>query len=378
MKNVLILAFWFRPSVGGAETHVDDLCEFLIKRECNVTVLAYQPITMKGRGLSKEKGKNLEIRRFRWIGFNLFHKLENHPVLNFLYLTPYFLIRSFWYLIFNFRKFDVIHAQGLNASFVAMILKKIFRIRAVMSTQALYNFKKGSLFANVTKYTLNNLDEMIVESGESKQELIAIGVPEKKIKIFSHWVNQDKFKPTNKDEAKEKLGWGGKFVVLFVGRAIPQKGARALLQAAEKVNEKINFAFITAAGPVIEEIKIASQKKKNIIFVGQVNYADLYKYYVAADIFCIPSQYEEGVARVMLEAVSCGIPIVGSNRGSIPSVLDESVSILVDPTAENLAEKIEYLFSNQEKLKKMADNCWPYAENHFGFKNAQVILNSYE
>lgn len=74
---------------------------------------------------------------------------------------------------------------------------------------------------------------------------------------------------------------------------------------------------------------ILPEETENVIFIGPVDNRDIYPYFNAADILVIPSQYEEGVARVMLEALSSGTPVVDSNRGTIPSILDSSVSILV-------------------------------------------------
>ncbi|MBI4999595.1 glycosyltransferase family 4 protein, partial [Candidatus Gottesmanbacteria bacterium] len=191
------------------------------------------------------------------------------------------------------------------------------------------------------------------------------------------WVNQDKFKPEDTNLAKQRLGWGGKFIVLFVGRAIPIKGGDTLTKVVTKINPAINIAIISDAGPLLDLFKATAQKHKNFIFVGGVSYEKLHHYYKAADIFVIPSRYEEGAARVMMEAVSCGTPVVASNRGAIPSVLDPTVAIFVDPTEENLKKAIEDLYANPQKLAGLAKNCYPYAQKHFGFANAQVITQNY-
>lgn len=379
-KRVLLITPFCPPSVGGAETHLEDLYEYLRTHGYFVYVLTYQPITVSVQGKPVEKRKNLEIHRFAWIGHNLFFKLEKyHPAFNFLYLTPYLLLRSFLFMLTHKDKVDTINAHGLNASFIAVVLKKLFKKRAVMSTMALYiyNFKKNTLFSKVAAWVLNSLDKVIAETEESRDEIIKIGVPKERIVVFSHWVNQSKFKPEDKKKAKKRLGWQNKFIVLFVGRAIPIKGGDTLTKVVKKLNSKINIAIISDAGPQLGLFQKTARKYKNFIFIGGVPYKELHKYYKAADIFVIPSRYEEGAARVMMEAVSCGTPVVASNRGAIPSVLDESVAVFVKPDEKNIRQAIEALYKNKRSLAKLAKDCFPYATAHFGFTNAEVITDNY-
>ena len=376
-KNVLILSPFFRPSVGGVETHLDDLCEYLRTHNYQVYVLTYQPITTKAKGKRIEREEGLEIRRYWWLGFNLFHRLAHYPVLNFIYLTPRLFMCTFCFLLLRRKKIDIIHAQGLNAAVIAKFMKIMFKKKVVMSTQALYNFRKGSLFSRVTRWTLFSLYKIIAESDESKKELMEIGIPKPKIAVFSHWVDQEQFKPRDKEKCKAKLGWQGKFIVLFVGRLIPIKGAATLLEVAQQTDPGISFAFIGAAGPQVELVGTAAHKRDNVIFVGKVDYQNLATYYNAADVFIIPSRYEEGVARVMLEALSCGTPVIGTKRGSIPTVLNSSVAILIEPTAEKFKETIEFLYHNPQELKRLAQNCRPYAESRFSLDNVKIIIDNY-
>ena len=377
--KILIITPFFRPNIGGAETYVHELCEDLRENEYIVNVLTYQPINCsKLKGERLEKNKNLTIRRYRWIGFDLFHKLQPYPILVFLYITPYLFLRSFFWMLKNHKKVDLIDAQGFNAAFIAKFLKKIFRKKATVSVLSLYNFIPGSAFAKFVYWVVKDMDLVIVEKGKSKKEMMSIGAPEERFVTFNQWVDGNQFKVVSKAVAKKVLGWENKFIVLFVGRANKEKGAFELLSAAKTANKNITFAFITDIGPVTEELKSGISQTENAIFVGPVDYELLHQYYQAADIFCIPSQYEEGVARVIPEAISCGTPVVASNRGSIPDILDEPVAVIVDPTPENLRQAIETLFNNPEKLKQMTANCEHYANDNFTVKNIGYIKEGYK
>jgi glycosyltransferase involved in cell wall biosynthesis len=375
--RILMITPFFSPNIGGVETHLDDLCRYLQKRGHKVFVITYQPLTTNVKAPKFERRQNLEIRRFWWIGFNLFHKFESFPILNFIYLVPNLLFHSISFLAQYKNQIDVIHAHGICSAFIALILKKIFKKRAVVSILAIYDFKKRKFLASITSRILNSLDKIIVESEKSKKEIIEIGIPKEKVVVFTEWVDTDRFKPRDKNECKRRLGWDNKFIVLFVGRAIPIKGAATLLEVAKKVDKRIHFAFVSDAGPQVNLLKEAAQREENVIFVGRVDYKDLHWYYNAADVFIIPSQYEEDYARVVVEAISSGTPVIASNRGAIPSIVDPSVSIVLDPNEKEIKEAVEYLFYNRDELERLAKNCRPYALKKFSDENAKVILDCY-
>lgn len=375
-ESLLIICPFFTPNIGGVETHLDDLCEYLRTNGRKVYVLAYQPITTKARGAAFEKKDNLEIRRFSWFGLNLFHKLERYPLLDFLYLTPWLFLRSFIFMLQNHAKIGIIHAHGFNASCIAKILAKIFSKRFIVSIHAIYGINTESLTAVFIRLILNSAGKILTLSKKSREELIKLRISESKINVYTYWVNQQIFKPMDKIEAKKGLGWNGKFVVLFVGRFIKIKGTDILLDIARQIRNEIYFAFI-GDGPMSEDIKKSSKSMPNVIFVEKVDNQGLPRYYNASDIFIIPSLYEEGFGRVILEAVSCGLPVIGANKGGIPEALDSSVSVLVEPTLKNLKIAIEDLYTNKEKYNYLAGNCRPYALKHFSDYNAKTIVDSY-
>lgn len=379
-RGILYVAPFFRPSHGGAETYVDELCEFQRKRGTQVYVLAYQPLYERDPlGPSVERKENLYIRRYRWIGFDLFHKLEKHPILRFAYLTTWLMIRAWVWMLFNHKKIDVIDAQGLSASFTARLLGKCFGKPVVTTILALYNFVPGSLFSRVTAKVLADSGRILVEKGKSANELASIGCDPEKFVEFNQWADHERFKPADKEAVKQELGLEGRFVVLFVGRAIPEKGADLLLEAAQKADQGITFLFVTNLnGDIAERIVATSKDLPNVRYAGAVDYGELHRYYQAADIFCIPSKYEEGVARVVSEAVSCGTPVVSSNRGSLPAVLDEQVARLVEPEAGALLAAIEALYHDRETLERLTENCTWYREEHFGEANLHLIEGAYE
>ena len=144
----------------------------------------------------------------------------------------------------------------------------------------------------------------------------------------------------------------------------------------KKLNPKITVAMISDSGPHVPLFREAAKKYSNLNFIGGVPYRDLHPYYKAADVFIIPSRYEEGSARVVMEAVSCGTPVISSNMGALPSVLSEKVAIFVKPDEKNIRNALELLYRDRKKLASMTKGCYHYATKHFGFENAKMVVNN--
>ncbi len=376
--KVLMLSPFFSPNVGGVETHLDDLCAYLQKRGHKVFVITYQPLTTNVKAPRFESRQNLEVRRIDWLGYNLFHRLEPYPLLEFIYLTPMLLVYSLLFLS-KYRDFvDVIHAHGLNAAFVTKILAGLFRKKSVVSIHAIYNLSKKPMLARLMKISLFTFDTVLTLANRSKAELLKIGLVNDKVKVFTHWVDQEAFRPMDKGECKKELELKGKFVVLFVGRLLDIKGVNLLLEVAMRVADIKDVLFVFVGdGPLANEVKDASCSFNNVLYVGKVEKEKLILYYNAADVVIAPSLYEEGFGRVILEALSCGTPVIASNKGGVPEALDESVGILIEPKIDEIQWAIGSLYVHSGKLDNLRKNCRIYAETRFSENNAKVIESAY-
>ena len=378
-KGILILTPFFSPNIGGVETHLNDLVTALDKKGYRIFVQTYSPITTKNTKWKKRefRGNFIKITRYPWFGENLFHKLENYPILDFLYLTPYLLIRSFFFMLSNARNIDVIHAQGLNAGMIGVILKTIFQKRFLISLHAIYsNIDCHGLSSLIARVIINRADVTLGMSKAVNNQFDQTGIKLRNIEKYRYWVNLNLFKPSNLKESRNKVGIDDRFTVLFVGRLIPVKGIKLLVEIAQELDQ-IQFVFI-GGGPLEFFLKDVSDQNSNIKFLGQVQNIHLPYYYSSADIFCIPSQYEEGLGRVVMESVACGTPVVGSNRGGISEALGETVSILVKPTHNNLKNAIKTLYTDKEKLKTLKNNCRDYAIMNYSEQNLDLITKHYD
>lgn len=375
-KSVLIISGTFPPDMGGVETHLSDLMQ-AVKDEREVFVCTHKPIVTDVDSYKPfEKDGKAEIRRFWWFGGNLFRKLEPFPILLFLYMTPYLLIRTFFFMLFNSKKVDVIHAHGLNAVFITAVLKKIFAKKAVAQTHALYSFSPKSFFAKIAASALNVMDTILTLCEASKEELKSIGVKEGKIVRYTYWVDLSRFSDMDKDKAKEKAGFENKFSVFFVGRLIEIKGAEIVVELAKRFKD-INFV-IAGDGPDKSSAIEADKTLQNFSFLGRIDNSKLNTYYSAADLCIVPSQYPEGFGRVICESLACGTPVLASNLGGIPDAIDESVGILSQPDIESFAKNLKLLMQDMDRYESMRKSASEYAKRKFSINNYKAITGAYD
>ena len=374
MKEVLIVSIGFSPNMGGIETHFDDLVKALVKRSWKVYVLTYKPVTTDVKAsIFEKRGKNISIYRIPWFG-KYFYNLVKKPFLEFIYLTPGLFIALPCFLIFKGKSVRVIHSHGLIAGMVAVFWGKIFRKRVITTTHSIYNFPRNGFYRSLAKWMFSYSNLVLTLSKQSKKEIEQLGVSKEKIRVFTYWVDLNRFREV--DNAKEKIGLKGKFVVFCASRLVPEKGIRELLKAASLWNKKIRL-LVASDGPLKNEVLSYQKKYGNISYIGRITQEQLPLYYSAANLFIIPSINEEGFGRVILESLSCGTPVIGANRGAIPEAMNNTVGRLIDISPENIKNTIEYFYKNTDILSKLSKNCRAFALKFYSESNVQTILNSY-
>lgn len=375
--NILLISPYFRPAVGGVETHLSDLCKYYTSRKFTVYVRTYKALGTKNRGVSRENSTYVRIHRLWWPDFNLVFKLEKFAFLRTLYIGMGLFFDCFWFLLNHSHDIDVIQVHGFIAALWSLPLAKMFKKRYVINTHVGFKFDEKSFMTKMVSFVLNSSDKVLVLTNNAKEALVNIGIVKSKITIYHYWVDQNVFMP--KKVSKKSLGWKNKFTVLFVGRLVEVKGIETIIKLAEKLS---NITFVLAgSGPLSDKLNDLSENKDNLLFLGRVDNKNLPKYYNASDILLVPSkiikqEYEEGIPRVIIEALSCGLPIITTPSGGIPDVFNNSIGEMVDDDVQKIKRKIEIFFNDKKLLKQKSRNCRKFAQTYFGIKNAKIIEES--
>lgn len=372
--KVLQLTCHFVPNLGGVETHLSDLVLELARRDFKIFVLSYRPLATKTEWKLYEKQKNLFILRIPWIS-GWFYRLVKNPILEFLYLVPgLFIITPFVLLLFRPR---IIHSHGLAAGTAAVFWGKIFKKRVIVTTHSIYHFPEKGLYRDFVRWLFKSADHILALSNQSKKEIESLGIPPKKISVFTYWVDQKHFRPLNKEEQREKYKLGKSFIILFVGRLIAEKGILVLLDAFKQLRGDMKL-LVAGDGPLRDTVAEYAKAKNDVLYLGRVEQENLPFLYNASDVLAVPSVHEEGFGRVILESLSCGMPVIASNRGGIREAMDESVGRLITVNAENLVLALKEFYNKRELFRKKREKIASYAKKRFGSDNIDVIINAYE
>ena len=185
-------------------------------------------------------------------------------------------------------------------------------------------------------------------SSENKRKCIEYGLAiEEDIVVLPNCTDDTVFNAVDserRDAIRAGLGLDkDDFFVLFVGGFIPRKGADRVSKAIDKLDDsRLKSAFVGKAMAGVE-----SQPSCNgIIYQGTLDHDLLPDYYRAADVFCLPT-LNEGCCNAIIESLSCGTPVISSDRPFNEDILSDRNAILVDPeSVDEIAGALERMMND--------------------------------
>lgn len=305
MPSNLTLAFYNPVSLsygGGGERWVLEVAERLLARghEVNVFTTGWNPSGARSDPASFENVNLIEMRYIKFLrGFALPSALDLHL------------------LIREFNNSDVVYFYVYSPNeLMAWALRHVLRtplIGGFHTFLAPGRFLLHELYSPLFKKALSAFKGLHVLNRSTNN-------------LMNDWGYMNTyFIPNGVDTDVFKLGnlIGDKsFNVLFTGRLTEDKGVDILLEIIRYVNEKLDIRDITfticGSGPMKNHVEKVAKKYVNVDYLGFVPLENFPQIYANADLFLIPSK-SEGMPLRLLEAQSCGLPVVGSR---IPGILD--------------------------------------------------------
>ena len=166
-----------------------------------------------------------------------------------------------------------------------------------------------------------------------------------------------------------------KYDICIVGSLSIYKNLNALLEILSYIDISLNIIFIGNYDNTISSIKKFQKLNHNFIHLNYIQKNDLLKLYNNSKILCITSLIE-GMPKVVLEAGSCGLPVIGFKGSSIDDIINNGYNgfIVDDYNKENYASKIEYLLGNKTELNRMSENAIERINSKFSLYNYQERL----
>ncbi|MEK9175638.1 MAG: glycosyltransferase family 4 protein [Patescibacteria group bacterium] len=153
-----------------------------------------------------------------------------------------------------------------------------------------------------------------------------------------------------------------KYDVVFVGRLLSNKGIIDVAKAIKILSSSFSIQMaIAGSGPekktIIQYIK-QNHLEKNIHILGHVSDNKLVSLYQSAKIAILPSSDREGILTTMLEASSCGVPVITCDSSSMSEFIeDKKTGLLVPPkNSKRISEAIALLLTNEKLRKRISEN----------------------
>jgi len=215
-----------------------------------------------------------------------------------------------------------------------------------------------------------------------KDRLIKLGISDQKITVLANGVDSQLFKPGNRQELRKHHRLT-RPTLLFVGNLISLKGVDIILQALAKLPEY--ECIIIGEGPektTLEKLAHALGVAERTRFIKTLSQTELVDYYTIADILLLPSS-REGCANVLLEALSCGTPVIATAVGGSADIIANSDAGLLmgQRDHDSLVATIRKLFSNLPETNMVREYSqrfsWPPIINQQMDIYQSVLNNQY-
>jgi glycosyltransferase involved in cell wall biosynthesis len=337
----------FPPDLGGISYYVINLARSLTERGHNVTVIS------RGtwRKSHHEEIDGISVYRVPFI--------PSYP-------SPFWLQGIWVNRLFKSleQTFDLLHIHGPLVPVIHTSLPTVFAAYGAVKTDIANMPVKSFHFLvvkvlskqlfNAERNLLDHADVVTAVSSSCARELIKCHSIDKEITVVGNGVDSTFFAPA--PLKKEPY-------ILYTGRLETIKGLTTLVESAQYVCQKHrDLRFVLAGKGTMEKVlKTMISKLKlepNFYFAGHITSRNkLVEYYQKAEAFVLPSYYD-AMPTSLLEAMSCGTPVVATKVGGIPEIVtDGEDGLLVSPKdPEALAQALLKVLDDKELRATLAPN----------------------
>ncbi len=400
MKIALVTEYYPPYTPGGAEWSTFYLAKGLISKKIQVIVITPNYGNTKNLSPNKFDDQGVKVIRYNLPVGRFFSGHILSPIwLN----NPLFWIYSGYqiYQISKNQKINLIHVQGRNSIMGAILSKYLLKIPLLITFREKmilcpYNYCLSSnrlkscnfleflnsdfkwYYKNYSKkgvfgYFLSLISgiygwfscRVIRFAATFADQIITISQADRRV-YESNGFNRIHVIYNSIDFPGIKKVRVDKNLIIYAGRITQGKGVSLLLKSLSKVAKKNPDIRLELAGngkPIIPPGNISSRVK----YLGIVSHDDLLKKYQKSAIVVQPTTTVEAFGRVALEALSRGTPVVVSDIGGLPEIVDDGVTgFVVKPEVKALSEAINKALNNQIQLRKNIQKNYLSIKQKFG------------
>jgi glycosyltransferase involved in cell wall biosynthesis len=269
---------------------------------------------------------------------------------------------------------DIIHLTEEPWSLVTrqcLGYQRRFAPQAGVVVESWQNIRKNfpSPFNQIEQHTLRQADHLVAGSEEIREVLRSKGAGSN-ISVVPLATSPERFFRQENPALKEELA-PGLPLIGYIGRIVTQKGLHHLLYALPQVNTPCRLLLL-GDGPQRQELIALSQQlgiTERVRFITQVPYDQVPMYISQLDALVLPSlttpTWKEQFGRVLIEAMACQVPVIGSDSGEIPVVIGNAGLVYPEGDSAMLAAAIDALLSDPAKRSALAQAGYERVHAHY-------------
>lgn len=251
---------------------------------------------------------------------------------------------------------DILKTNQMLGSWTAVIAKLFFRKKLVLRQGYQYSStlkKKGkkllSFIASIIEFFSYKLADGIIVTSQSIKDFIVkkYKIEQEKIDVIPNYVDTEAFRPFESEKDAIRA--------IFVGRFDKEKNLFSLIDAVKDLDIKL---VLIGKGPLEGALKkkVKEEGIENVAFAGVIPNERLPEELNKSEIFMLPSLYE-GNPKTLLEAMACGLPVIGTNVVGIKEVVKHKENgYLCGTSAEVIREATREVMTNENLRHNLAVN----------------------
>lgn len=258
-------------------------------------------------------------------------------------------------------KFDILHVeQGTTAAVYFQTLRE--RNRSSPKTKSCFftwiNWEAPLRwpFSAFERHALRHSDGAICGNTEAADILGRHGFHGKTTVLPQLGVDTEFYSPGSAAELRDRLGLEG-LVIGFMGRLVEEKGVRLLLEAASKLDTAVSVLLV-GSGPLESEVtRFRGDSRIRVVHIPAVPHDAVRDHLRAMDILVLPSYaiptWKEQFGHVLIEAMACEVPVIGSSSAAIPDVIGSAGLLFEDRSSTDLAAKLKTLVESPTERTRL-------------------------
>ncbi len=286
--------------------------------------------------------------------------------------------------VINHEELDIIHVHyAIPHAISGILTKNILKDTNIKLLTTLHGTDITLVglelaFHPLVKYSLENSDGITAVSNSLKNNTLQHFEINKEIDVIYNFIDTEQYKRIDANHIRKKLAPNNEKVLIHVSNFRRVKRVQDTIRILKEVIQDIPTKLILIGdGPERSDCERLTRElglNDSVKFLGKQSV--LTELLSAADVFLLPSQ-SESFGLSGLEAMSCGVPVVGSNIGGIPEVISHGKSGYVAELGDidRMAKYVKELLTNEKKWQSFSQASRRIAEDKF---NTNVIVPQYE